>query len=211
MRQPGDYGSELPLQLTRSAAGQLIAHGGSVGAYELKFADGQTRRLKVASVPAPVEIPEPWEVSFAPGWGAPEKVTFNQLTDWTTSSDAGIKYFSGAATYRTTFELAAVSNGLQLDLGKVCDLATVRLNGQDLGTVWTAPWRVDISQAAKVGKNSLEITVVNPWNNRLVGDAKLPAEQRRTSLSLQTVRPGAPLQSAGLLGPVTVQAHGGEK
>ncbi len=99
----------------------------------------------------------------------------------------------------------------QLIGGKVCDLATVRLNSHDLGTVWTAPWHVDISSAAKVGKNSLEITVINPWNNRLVGDAKLPIEQRRTSLSLQTVKADAPLQSAGLLGPVTVQAGAGEK
>jgi hypothetical protein len=208
MRQPADGASGLPLQLTRSAAGQIVVRGGQAGDYELKFADGHTQPLKVPPAPAPVEITGPWEVRFTPGWGAPEKATFNQLSDWTTHSEEGIKYYSGAATYRTTFELSVVSNGLMLDLGKVCDLATVRLNGQDLGTVWTAPWRVDISAAAKVGSNSLEITVVNPWNNRLVGDAKLPAEKRRTSLSLQTVRADAPLQSAGLIGPVTVQAIG---
>jgi hypothetical protein len=64
---------------------------------------------------------------------------------------------------------------------------------------------VDISSAAKTGSNTLEITITNPWNNRLVGDLKLPPAQRRTSLSLATVKPNTPLQAAGLLGPVTLQ------
>ena len=148
--------------------------------------------------------------------GGPEHVEFAQLTDWTQNAEAGIKFYSGKATYRTTFDLPASAldspgGKLFLDLGKVCDVATVRLNGHDLGTVWIAPWRVDISSAVKAGSNSLEVTVVNPWNNRLVGDAKLPVEQRRTSLSLQTVKADAPLQSAGLIGPVTVQTFEGIK
>ena len=152
-----------------------------------------------------------WDVAFDPQWGGPEHATFAALTDWVANADDRIKFYSGTATYRATFDLpaSALSAGigkLLLNLGKVCDVATVRLNGQDLGTVWVAPWRVDITAAAKVGSNSLEVAVVNPWNNRLVGDAKLPVAQRRTSLSLQTVKPDAPLRSAGLLGPVTVQA-----
>ena len=155
-------------------------------------------------------LTDKWDVAFDPKWGGPAHVEFAQLTDWIKNADEGIKFYSGTATYRTAFDLpasalAASEEKLYLDLGKVCDVATVRLNGQNLGTVWVAPWHVDISSAVKVGQNFLEITVVNPWNNRLVGDAKLPAEQRRTSLSLQTVKPDAPLQSAGLLGPVTVQ------
>ena len=152
-----------------------------------------------------------WDVAFDPKWGGPAQVEFAQLTDWITSAEEGIKHYSGKATYQTTFELpaSALANadaGLFLDLGKVGDLATVRLNGKSVGTAWTAPWRLDISSAAKVGRNSLEITVVNVWNNRLVGDSKLPAAQQRTSLSLKTLKANAPLQSAGLIGPVTVQA-----
>ena len=85
------------------------------------------------------------------------------------------------------------------------DLATVRVNGQELATLWLAPWRVDITSAVKPGANTLEIVVVNPWNNRLVGDAALPAEQRRTFLAGPTVSKAAPLLPAGLLGPVTVR------
>ncbi|MCX6896548.1 MAG: glycosyl hydrolase, partial [Verrucomicrobia bacterium] len=150
----------------------------------------------------------PWEVSFAPGWGAPDNVTFDQLTDWTQRAEDGIKHFSGAATYRKTFELpdskAETKNSkLILDLGAAHDLATVRVNGKELATLWTAPWRVDFTSAVKSGVNTLEITVVNPWNNRLVGDAALPASERRTFLTSMTVKSDVPLLPAGLLGPVT--------
>ena len=57
----------------------------------------------------------------------------------------------------------------------------------------------------KPGPNTLEIVVANTWNNRLAGDAALPANQRRTFLSTQSVKPGTDLQSAGLLGPVTLR------
>ena len=152
-----------------------------------------------------------WDVAFDPKWGGPPLARFAQLTDWITRPEEGIQHYSGAATYRTTFDLpdGAVSkpeDRLLLDLGEVRDLATVRVNGQELGTLWAAPWRLNISAAARAGRNTLEITVVNPWNNRLVGDSRLPVSQRRTSLSLATIKPNAPLQSAGLLGPVTVES-----
>jgi hypothetical protein len=157
-----------------------------------------------------VTLNHPWQVSFDPQWGGPELAEFAQLSDWTTRPEEGIQFYSGTATYRTRFELPDFAlrtphSALFLDLGKVCDVATVRLNGQDLGTLWTAPWTVDISAAATVGSNFLEIAVINPWNNRLVGDSKLPVERRLTSLSLPTVKTNAPLRAAGLLGPVTVQ------
>ena len=153
---------------------------------------------------------EKWDVSFDPKWGGPEHAEFAQLTDWIMRSEEGIKYYSGHATYRTTFDLSKSAIGnrsspIFFDLGAVRDIAVVRVNGKDLGTLWTAPWRVDISSVAKIGSNFVEITVVNPWNNRLVGDAKLPVAERRTSLSMPTVTAKTPLQSAGLLGPVTVQ------
>ncbi len=161
-------------------------------------------------------IGEKWDVSFDPKWGGPEHAEFAQLTDWITRPEDGIKFYSGKATYRTTFdwppsEIRNRKSEIFLDLGAVRDVAVVRVNGKDLGTLWTAPWRVDISAAAHVGSNSVEITVVNPWNNRLVGDAKLPVAERRTSLSMPTVTAKTPLQSAGLLGPVRVQTIVSEK
>ena len=214
VKPPSSYGAEeLPLQFTRSAAGQITAQGGQAGAYQLKFADGRTRPLTLLAAAAPVEISGPWEVNFAAGWGAPEKVTFDQLTDWTQRAEEGIRHFSGKATYRRTFEVPAQrasGAALILDLGKVNDLATVRVNGQDLGTLWHPPYRLDITAAAKPGANTLEVDVVNTWNNRLAGDAALPVGQRRTSTTANTVTKDTPLLPAGLIGPVRCWAANSE-
>ena len=209
MPKPSDDADAFPLQLTCDSAGKITAQGGQAGDYELKFADGQTRALKIATAAAPMEISGPWEVSFPPGWGAPEKITFDQLADWTQQSEDGIKYFSGKATYRRPFEISAAAlctphSALILDLGKVNDLAVVRLNGRELGTLWHPPYRVGIAAAVKAGANTLEVDVVNTWNNRLVGDDALPEEQRHTSITARTVTKNSPLLPAGLIGPVTI-------
>jgi hypothetical protein len=203
-----DVTDAFPFQLTRNVNGLITAQGGQAGDYELKFADGHTRALTVSAAAAPVKIDGPWEVSFPPGWGAPEKITFAELTDWTERAENGIKYFSGRATYRKTFSVSAqppLGSALILDLGKVNDIAVVRVNGQELGTLWLPPYRVDIAAAVKLGENTLEVQVVNTWNNRLAGDAALPIEQRRTSITAPTVTKDSPLLPAGLLGPVTLQ------
>lgn len=117
----------------------------------------------------------------------------------------GIKYFSGKATYRRTFEVPAQrqpGSAMILDLGQVNDIAVVRVNGKELATLWMPPYRLDITAAVKPGANMLEVDVVNTWNNRLVGDAALPVEQRLTSITAATVTKDTPLTPAGLVGPV---------
>ncbi|HRZ37707.1 MAG TPA: hypothetical protein P5534_15265, partial [Candidatus Paceibacterota bacterium] len=197
------------LQLTRIGR-ELGAVATEPGDYEVMFADGTRRPLRVAAVSEPEQVlTGPWEVQFDPAWGAPERATFDSLSDWTHRSEDGIRHYSGQATYRKTFELPASrfaegASHFVLDLGEVRDLATVRLNGKDLGTLWMAPWRLDITGAVKPGPNTLEIQVINTWNNRLVGDAALPAAARHTVLLAPTVQANTPLLPAGLLGPVRI-------
>jgi hypothetical protein len=126
----------------------------------------------------------PWEVAFDPRWGGPEKAVFSQLEDWSKRPEAGIKYYSGKATYRKAFDLSKsqISNfksQIYLGLGDVKNLASVKVNGTDLGSVWCAPWRVKVPTGLlKENGNTLEITVANLWINRLIGDAGLPREKR---------------------------------
>ena len=54
------------------------------------------------------------------------------------------------------------------------NLARVRLNGKELGIVWTAPWQVRITDDLREKDNNLEIEVVNLWVNRLIGDETKP-------------------------------------
>ena len=153
-----------------------------------------------------IETRGPWEVRFQPGRGAPEKITMEDLLDWSKHSDPGVKYFSGQATYRTTFSLdprfEMRNSTLMLDLGQVQVMAQVKLNGKDLGVLWTAPFQVEITHAVRPGENTLEITVANLWPNRLIGDQSLPPEQRVTWTTWNPYKKDTPLLPSGLLGPV---------
>jgi len=157
----------------------------------------------------------PWDVSFDPEWGGPAKpVRFDTLASWTAHSDPGIKYYSGKAVYRTTFTLAKVPNGeaLALELGSVKDvgIARVMLNGKDLGVLWRAPFRVDISATVKTGENRLEVMVVNSWHNRVMGDESLPENKRFTRTNIRVTKNGRfkwKLEESGLLGPVSLKAR----
>ncbi|MCF7731059.1 MAG: hypothetical protein K9N23_05200 [Akkermansiaceae bacterium] len=120
-----------------------------------------------------------WSVTFDPKWGGPDQpVQFAALADWTTRPEPGIRFYSGTAIYRKTFDLTpAVAERSFLDLGTVHHLARVKLNGQDLGAVWCAPWGVSVPKGLlhKNG-NLLEIAVTNVWANRLIGDEREPAD-----------------------------------
>jgi hypothetical protein len=208
MPRPDMASSGPPIHVRRHGE-QLEAVVSQPGHYELVLADGKRRQLAVSTPPPSHPVAGPWEVAFTPGWGAPERAAFEQLMDWTQHPDPGIRHYSGKAIYRKTFDLPPPMRGegkaqLILDLGDVRDLASIRLNGRDLGTLWHAPWRMDITAAARTGANILEVEIVNVWNNRLVGDQALPSGQRRTVLLAPTVNKDSPLLSAGLMGPVAV-------
>jgi hypothetical protein len=147
-----------------------------------------------------------WEVAFDPSLGGPEHARFEKLEDWSTRPEDGIKYYSGIATYRQSFDLpkgviSKQGTAIYLDLGTVHALARVRVNGHDCGAAWTAPWRVDISRAVRENANALEIEVANLWPNRMIGDAKFP-DKPFTQTTYRPFNAKQPLLPSGLLGPV---------
>ncbi len=170
----------------------------------------------------------PWQVAFDPKWGGPKSITFDKLTDWSQNSNDGIKYYSGFATYTKDFDARAniskTKGHIYINFGDIKDLAKVKLNGKDLGIIWTAPYRVDVSHALQPGQNHLEVQVVNRWVNRLIGDQKLPDDgikdgkwpdwllkghprpsTRYTFTTYNPYKPNSPLFASGLIGPVTIQ------
>jgi len=165
----------------------------------------KTGHLLVDKSAERISIDGKWTVRFPPGRLAPESVEWNKLIDWTSSEDPGIRYFSGTAVYTIEFDMPrAVSGDFWLDLGRVCEVGEVSMDGRDLGTVWTFPFRVKVP-AERLGKGAhlLEVKVTNVWNNRLVGDQFLPEDERVTRTNLRGMHtPSSPLVPSGLMGPV---------
>jgi hypothetical protein len=148
-----------------------------------------------------------WSVAFQPGRGAPASIIMPSLKPLNESTDEGVKYFSGIATYTTSFQRPAkIKAGapIWLDLGQVGDVAEVRVNDKEAGTVWFAPNRVDIGKLVIKGKNTLEVRVANLWVNRLIGD-KQPGAEKVTFTAAPTYKADAPLRPSGLIGPVTLE------
>lgn len=163
--------------------------------------------------PAPVWVEElkgSWKLNFDPQQRGPANVVeFENLHDWTTSSDDRIKYYSGTAIYTKSFTLSSFKSNekFTLDLGAVTAMAKIKVNGKYAGGVWTPPYRLDVSTYVKEGKNEVEIEVVNTWVNRLIGDSKLPEAERKTWCSVNPYNPKSALQPSGLLGPVRIMKN----
>lgn len=151
-------------------------HSFASGKFTLEMASGRKQTLEIKEIPQPIEIGGRWKLSFQPGLGAPDSVTFDKLISWTESSNDGIKYYSGTAKYRNEFSLPekVFTGGLNviLDLGKVKELADVSINGRKVGVLWYNPFRTNITGFLKPGLNTIEVAVTNTWANRLIGDER---------------------------------------
>jgi hypothetical protein len=122
--------------------------------------------------------------------------------------DAGVRYFSGTATYRTTVNLAgsqlAERNSLWLDLGEVHEVAAVPINGKPAAILWKVPYSLRADSLLNAGDNTIEIDVTNLWPNRLIGDAQSPGGKHYTWTNIRKYTRDSPLLPSGLLGPVVL-------
>src|SRR4029079_6353974 len=147
--------------------------------------------------------------------GDPAETTVDKLASFTESQDAGIKYFSGTATYTKT--IVADKNWFEnkaqlwLDLGDVKNLAEVIVNGRSLGVVWKQPFRVDVTSSLKAGDNKIEIKVTALWVNRLIGDAQPGVTNKITYTTMPFYQANSKLIPAGLIGPVIITSVSGKR
>ncbi|MDR1384839.1 MAG: hypothetical protein LBJ67_13475 [Planctomycetaceae bacterium] len=182
------------------------------------------------------EIRGTWNVRFEPKLAPPFVREFPVLIDFSEIPDTTVKYFAGTAAYEQTIKIPAdeISQNKRfvLDLGRLNDIANLRINGKDAGVLWNPPYKADVTSLIKAGENQIVIEVTVNWANRLIGDEQEPADfewgadrgdagramktfpdwflknQPRPSQGRKTFniwyyyRKDSPLQSAGLLGPV---------
>jgi hypothetical protein len=154
-----------------------------------------------------------WRLTFTDSLPAPRSIELGDLVSWSELTDPDLRVYSGTARYLARFPAPAQhrpGRPVWLDLGRVAELAEVRLNGRELGVLWKPPFRIDIAPALRSGDNELEIAVTNTWRNRLIGDFGKPDAGRVTRVIPRLRKnqewlpggPGVALSPSGLLGPV---------
>lgn len=152
------------------------------------------------------EIIGPWRVKFLYNDSVIKEFSVDKLFNWAESADSVIKYFSGTAVYTTSFiaEDEMLGRGVKLAIDSVFNLATIRVNGIDCGTLWTPPYSLYITDAIKPGDNTIEIKVTNTWRNRLVLEEMLLPERRNLWYNSPYGVKNKPLLPAGLSGKVMI-------
>ncbi len=131
----------------------------------------------------------------------------DHLQSWTTDNMDFIKYFSGTVLYKNSFTIDKKIDSLEsafLRIGFLYNIATVKVNGIDCGTLWTKPYQANILKAIRQGENKIEIEVTNTWHNRLIGDSYLPAAKRITFTTAPFRLSGKPLEPAGIVCAVEI-------
>jgi hypothetical protein len=160
----------------------------------------------------PTPLTGTWSVKFLSGGPAlPPPFQTGTLDSWTNLDGPDAQTFGGTALYSLTFDAPAGQTGpWTLSLGKVCQSANVRINGESLGTAIVAPFRVEVP-ALKPKDNLLEVEVTNvsanrirdldirhvPWKN-FYPPGLLNVNYKRFDASTW------PVTDSGLFGPVTL-------
>jgi hypothetical protein len=172
----------------------------------------ESSRSNWKSSGAPVELTGNWQVKFAQGGPElPAAYATEKLASWTDAPDTNAARFAGSAVYSLTFDAPEnCRSHAWLDLGKVAQSARVRLNGNDLGTLITPPYRIAV-EALKPAGNQLEVEVTNVSANR-IRDLDRRGVKWKIFEDIDIVnidyRPfnaaNWPVRDSGLLGPVTL-------
>lgn len=163
-----------------------------------------------ANCPRPetwMALDKDWNVTFKDSIRGPKQTqSFDQLIDISTHPDESIRYYSGTLVYYKQISIDQLPTGnIYLNLHDIGVTAKVTVNGQYAGGVWTPPYRLDISEWLHKGKNQISVEVTTTWQNRLIGDSRLPEQERTTWTACNGWSEKDPLQKSGLIGPVTLE------
>ncbi len=110
-----------------------------------------------------------WKVDFIEGGPVlPPSKTITNLTSITQFDGEDYKRFSGTIRYTVKFNInnQKAADGWFIDLGEVCQSAKVKMNGKELGTVYTKPFKL-ICDGLNTSDNVLEVEVTTLAANRI--------------------------------------------
>ncbi|SFF89605.1 Glycosyl hydrolases family 2, sugar binding domain [Salegentibacter agarivorans] len=201
-----DHYTQIPLQLEPAESGFIVFSKG-------KFKSESDQPQNYESAKTLTTIDEKWDVQFKnEKIGINKEIAMDGLEDWIESEDNDIKYFSGTANYRNTFNLEKIPSAKKifLDIGKADVLANIKINGSEVGGLWTAPWRIDVTEYLIEGKNDVEIEVTNLWINQLIADDRRREGEKKTWVLVEeTYNSANSLQPSGLKGPIKLVSFDG--
>jgi len=166
----------------------------------------------------PVEIRGEWKVEFIEGGPAlPAAFITEELASWTRSGDQEALRFAGTARYTISFDMpdSLRAQYWQLELGEVRESASIRLNGKELGCLWSIPYTLQLDDKLKIGNNTLEIEVTNLSANRLRDLDKRSVDWQKyffVNIFYKDFDASLwPVMDSGLLGPVLLQPLNAKK
>ncbi|MEF2074061.1 glycosyl hydrolase [Consotaella aegiceratis] len=174
----------------------VVMHGQGEAAYQ----------APVPEIRVVAHISDAWTVAFQKDRGAPESIALPALDSLTEQTAPGIRYYSGVSSYSQSFTAPPTTPGDRtlIDLGEVHDIAEVFVNGESAGIAWRPPYRIDVTNLLKGGRNDLRVEVANGWRNRIIGDLR---EDDGTPVAFDPhtrLSAGDDLEPSGLLGPVRI-------
>jgi hypothetical protein len=123
-----------------------------------------------------VVIHGPIKIDFVHGNPAlPKSLQFDKTNFWTI--DSTTQYFTGQGIYKLKFNLdsIAIAQTNFLHFSDIRDWAKVRINGKELGTMWSIPFKVEVPNGLLKEENELELEVSNVSANyiRLLDQQKV--------------------------------------
>lgn len=159
---------------------------------------GKLWKPKPAAAPNASTLLNKWKIELNHSDGSVKNATMDVLADLKTLPE--YVNFSGTITYQTSFEVLD-KNALQfINIGKVFGISQVAINNQDAGTQWYGQRIFSTENLIKIGTNTLSIKVVTVMGNYM----KSLVDNRIAQVWTNEKRRIQPLQSMGLVGPVTI-------
>lgn len=149
------------LDLYYNSENELVAESAKAGTYTLTMSNGTQREALIPQSPEPLVIEGPWRTEKRDEQG----FSVEMETEFSLPS----KLSENQRVY--------------LDLGNVDVMAKVTLNGKTYETLWMPPFTLDVTDALKMGSNSLSILVTSTSEKKpKIGDVVQLKTEMKVSL-----------------------------
>ncbi|MBN2327930.1 MAG: hypothetical protein JXR73_12315 [Candidatus Omnitrophica bacterium] len=207
------------LQITNTAV-EAIADRNGVFTVQLSHGIGNSKPVSVNDLPAAFAVEGEWKLIFEGNEFQRIEKTLDRLESWTL--DPRTRHFSGTVRYEITFDIPPIylrdDLQLELDPGRVGDVAEFWINEAPVGVVWMRGQTLDVSDALHSSENKMTVFVTNTLINR-VSNYKNPRPIPKNVTPIYGgVTPSLPkglhspigfepLPPSGLIEPVTIRAY----